>query len=382
MVQYSSRKNDLMHIVLLALIFIRPFISALAFPYLNLVYTYTLIFFLGAYIFRFGIDRLKTKPLKFALIVFGATLIISVLFSQDRLNSVRELYKYITGILLLIVFASTSKEIRSRTINIVIFAGFIISLLAIYQYFFGFANVLGYLRQSNINFSFALDYLERQRVFLPFVTADILGGYLVMMLMLVLIDKKYSGFVLPLFFALLLTKSLGALLCLFFGLVVYFYLQNQNNKKKTVLFLAVSALAVVSVYLFRQRTSPEHAQPIFSIFSRINYWQEALSVIKAHPIFGVGLGNFNLVNSRYAHNFYLQIWAEAGVLAVIGFLAIVFIIIKIGYAKIKQAQASAICRGLLLALVVVLLHNFIDFTFFLPEVAFLWWVIAGLIISV
>lgn len=370
-----------MLLIFLTLIFIRPFISSLAFPYANMAYSYVLMLFLGLYIMRYGIDRARLEPLKLALIIFCIALVASVFFSFDRLNTIKELYKYITGLLLLIISASVLQEDKLKIIKIIISAGLIISLLAIYQYFFGFRHLLEYMRHNNINSDFVLDYLQRRRVFFPFITPGALGGYLIMILALVSTNKRYYWFILPILCALFLTKSLGSLLSLFLGLIIYFCLPGAASKKKAAFFLGFSMLSIVLVFILRQLTSKEHAQPVFSIFTRINYWQDALCVIKAHPIAGVGLGNFNLVTSRYAHNSYFQIWAEAGVLGIIGFLAIVFTIIKVGYARIKQAKDNIIFRGLMVALVMLLFHNLTDFTFFLPEVSFIWWVIAGLVIS-
>ncbi len=338
--------------------------------------------FLGGYALCHSTEREKVNPLKLALIIFCMMLVISVFFSQDKLNSVNELYKYITGIFLLIVSASVLRETKLKILNIIIFAGFIISLLAIYQYFFGFRHVLEYLRHNNIGSDFAFDYLQRNRVFFPFITPDALGGYLIMIFMLMLLDKKYIWFILPVFCALLLTKSIGALLGLFLGLIIFFCLQDRVKRKQAAFFLGLSGLAIVLIFVTRQLRSGEHTQPMFSILTRISYWQDALCVIKAHPIVGVGLGNFGIAASRYAHNTYLQIWAEAGVLGIISFLAVVFIIIKTGYTRIKQSKDSVILKGLMAALIMLLFHNFIDFTFFLPEVSFIWWVIAGLVVSV
>ena len=368
--------------IFLTLIFTRPFISSPAFPYVNMVYSYVLMLFLGLYIMYYGIDRIRIGPLKFALILFSLALVVSIFFSQNRLESIKELYKYITGILLLIVCASVSRETKLKIINIVIFASCVISSLAIYQYFFGFQHLLEYVRINNINSSFVLDYIQQKRVFFPFVTPGILGGYLIMMLMLVLTDKKYTKFIFLILIALLLTKSLGALLSLFLGLIVYFCLQNTPKKNKPIFILGLSVLALVLVFILRQQNTKMHTQPVFSLFTRMSYWQGAWSIIKAHPIAGVGLGNFNFATSRYAHNSYLQIWAEAGVLGIIGFLVMIFTIIRIGLLNIKQAKDSAILRGLILALIVLLFHNLLDFSFYLPEVSFLWWIMAGLVISV
>lgn len=98
-------------------------------------------------------------------------------------------------------------------------------------------------------------------------------------------------------------------------------------------------------------------------------------MITAHPFVGVGLGNFNLNQTRYAHNSYLQIWAEIGLLGIVSFLWLVITVLKCGLKSLKNDRIRI--AGLLSANIIFLAHNFIDFSFFLPEVVFLWWVILG-----
>src|SRR4030042_5188824 len=114
-----------------------------------------------------------------------------------------------------------------RVIRTIVLGGFIISILAIYQYFFGFQHTLDYLTKEKITAPFALDYIGRRRAFFPFVTPNTLGGYLAMVIPLALIYKKRIWFILLLSFALFLTKSLGALLTLFLALGLYFYLREK-----------------------------------------------------------------------------------------------------------------------------------------------------------
>ena len=64
---------------------------------------------------------------------------------------------------------------------------------------------------------------------------------------------------------------------------------------------------------------------------RLSNWQQALAIIKAHPL-GVGIGNYSLaVDPRaayrepiYAHNAYFDIAAELGIPAAIVFVLILF----------------------------------------------------------
>lgn len=70
----------------------------------------------------------------------------------------------------------------------------------------------------------------------------------------------------------------------------------------------------------------------YAVVERIAHWQAALNMAGAHPFFGVGLGNyevvyadFRLINWKeplgHAHNFYLNMLAEAGIAGTLAYLA-------------------------------------------------------------
>lgn len=363
--------------ILLSLIFIRPLISSLAFSYLNSIYSALLFIFLIIWFFSKGISLNKIKSLRFSLILFCLALIISVTFSTDKLNSFKELYKYIISLLLFFIITALEYKDKIRVIHTIVLTGFVISLLAIYQYFFGFQHVLEYIAKEKISNSFVLDYIGRKRVFFPFITPNTLAGYLAMIIPLTLTYKDSIWFIIPLSFALLLTKSLGAFLSLFLTLVIYFYLQDKLEKRR-ILFL--SGLLVIIVILFTIRTmgQKQYLKPLFSTVMRLNYWKDTLGIIITRPLTGVGLGNFNLVLSRYAHNSYLQIWAEMGILGIISFIWIITSIFKSIFQNIKISSYKKQTIGLLTANIVFLIHNLIDFSLFLPEVSLIWWIILGL----
>ena len=361
---------------LLILIFIRPFISSLAFPYLNSIYSLILLVFLFIWIIVKGLPLEKIKPLKYPLMFLVLALIISVVFSYNKIVSIRELYKYITAIVLLLISISLSYKDKIRIIQGIAFAGFIIALLAIYQYFWGFRHLLDYVAKNKISDSFTLDYISRKRVFFPFFTPNTLGGYLAMIIPLTLTDKNRVWFIIPILFALLLTKSLGALLSIFLGLVIYFYLRG-NLEKRGIIFLFGLLVIIGLIFITRTATQKQHLQPIFSAVMRLNYWKETLKIIRTAPLTGVGLGNFNLMQSRYAHNSYLQVWAEMGILGIVSFLWLVIVAFKSAVKNIDSSNKKLI-TGLITANVVFLIHNLVDFSFFLPEVALIWWAILGL----
>jgi putative inorganic carbon (HCO3(-)) transporter len=259
-------------------------------------------------------------------------------------------------------------------------SAFVISLLAIYQYLFGFRYLLSFVAKQGITDTFVLDYIGRGRPFLPFVTPNTLAGYLAMMIPLSFVYKNRIWVVIPLFCALLMTKSLGALASLFLGLSMYFYLQ-KGPTKRNIVFLTVLAIIIGFVFLARLSIPQLHTQPLFSATMRLRYWQDTLEMIKAHPLAGVGPGNFNLTYSRYAHNSYLQVWAEMGISGIISMLWLAFALLMGGLKKLKNESNRPLVSTLLCASSVFLIHNLVDFSFFLPEVSLGWWLLAGLLIS-
>ena len=362
---------------LLILIFIRPFISSLAFPYLNSIYSALLLTLLIIWFIFKGVSPSKIVPLKYPLILFSLALIISVVFSINPLNSLAELYKYINGILLLLIGVSLSDGNKIRLIRTIALAGLVISLLAIYQYFFGFQHVLNYISKEKITNPFALEYLTQKRVFFPFVTPNTLAGYLAMIIPLALICKNRIVCLIPLCSALLSTKSLGASISLLVALSLYGYLEGKIEKRRIILLIGL-IITIGLVFIARVTVTKGHLHPLFSTLMRLNYWKNTLKIIQNHPIIGVGLGNFNLMQTRYAHNSYLQIWVEMGILGIISILWLIATVLKPVFKNIKDSPNKNQLIALLAAVAVFLIHNLVDFSFYLPEISFIWWIILGL----
>lgn len=369
-----------MLIILQVLVFSRPFISSLAFPYLNFFYSAFLILFLIIWKIRSNRPYNNSLYPGLPLITFILALAVSIIFSINKFNSLLNLDNYLIYLFSFVAAASLSPSDKVRLVKTILLACFIVSLLALYQYFFGFTNLLNYIAKNDISDPFAMDYISRRRVFSPFVTPNALGGYLAMLFPLVLINKNRIWFIVPVSLALALTGSLGAILSLFIGLVIYFSL-NGKVKKKAALPLAGIAIVIGLLFIVRSITLRQHTAPGFSALMRLDYWRETLAIIGNSPLTGLGIGNFNLHPSRYAHNSYLQIWAETGILGISAYLWLVFRALKSGFSKLKINEDNNLSAALITTAAIFLIHNLIDFTFFLPEVSTIWWFILGLIIA-
>jgi O-antigen ligase len=68
----------------------------------------------------------------------------------------------------------------------------------------------------------------------------------------------------------------------------------------------------------------------YAVAERLAHWQAALNMARSHPWLGVGLGNYELVYPSYslinwhealghAHNYYLNIFAEGGLVGLLGY---------------------------------------------------------------
>jgi O-antigen ligase len=234
--------------------------------------------------------------------------------------------------------------------------------------------LLNYIKETKTADSFVLEKIAEQRVFFPFPTPAILGGYLAMILPLALNPQKRILPLLLLAFALLLTKSLGALLSLMLVFTVFFIMQPHSGFKKIMAFLAFGTV-LWGMFMLRAESPKQNLLPFFSMTSRLSYWKDTWEIIRANPWTGVGLGNFDLAGSRYAHNSFLQLWAEAGMATVVSFFWLIVIILKNSFRPSNRKLTT----GLAVGVCVFLVHNLMDFSFFLPAVSFIWWIMLGLL---
>jgi O-antigen ligase len=134
----------------------------------------------------------------------------------------------------------------------------------------------------------------------------------------------------------LVAVTLGASRGGFLGLLAGFLYLVLRSRRRMRNLILVSALVIPAVLLLP--TSPLHRflHPTWidtaSVESRTVAWDGGLRMIAAHPLFGVGLGNFKPLVTQYeksdikvqsiAHNTYIEVGAELGLPALLVFLAL------------------------------------------------------------
>jgi putative inorganic carbon (HCO3(-)) transporter len=111
----------------------------------------------------------------------------------------------------------------------------------------------------------------------------------------------------------------------------------------------------------------------FAIVERLAHWQAAIYMADAHPFIGVGLGNYEVAYPTYrvpswpnplghAHNDYLNLLAETGIVGLVGYLAGWALILTWTWQTLQTSDP--VRRGLALGLLGtwthLAVHSFVD----------------------
>jgi O-antigen ligase len=344
---------------------------------LSAAYFALLLIFLAVWIIVKGLSFKKLETIQYPAIILSLLLVMAVPFTLNRSNGLWEIAQFATGLILFLVAASLDERGKNRLAAEIVLGALVISLLAIFQYFFGFQLLSDYVQRTNITDPFVLEKIAQRRVFFPFPTPGILGGYLAMVLPLALCSGKRAFFAIPIGLALLLTQSLSALLSLMVILAAFYIWKSRSSKKKAFVLLGLG-MVLGGMFALRTSNTHQHLLPSFSAAARLDYWKETLRVISAHPWLGAGFGNFDLQPSRYAHNSFLQLWAETGVAGMAVFIWLWAAIFRNGWKHISSFYKDRQKWALLAGIGIFLVHNLMDFTLFLPAVSFIWWVMLGM----
>lgn len=382
--------------IILVYVFIRPIISERIFSGLNLIID--LSFLLTAVLFLLYHKKATTTKLDLVILFFICNLILSLLFSLnvpgDFSKSLIEFTKYLSPILLFYAIRSSNLEEKETLFIALLLGNLIVFIIAMRGLFIIGPKILSEMPQLHLNkLSFARDFLLRKRAFSPFITPNLLANYLVIITTFILgfaIDKfknskKDFGFyfaavMIPLNITLLFfTKSVGGWLT-FAAVMAILFISLHNVKRKIIVATLISLIVTTSIVIgLRTKTNLSTNSPVVSLEKRVSYWKDTIEVIKKNPLTGTTIGNFRIRETLMAHNSYLQIWAELGIFGIITWLAIVFLCIKKGIKLFSLKRKNFFYAATFSAAAAFLIHNIVDFSFFIPQVSYLWWIMIGFI---
>lgn len=194
------------------------------------------------------------------------------------------------------------------------------------------------------------------------------------------------GFALsPFLFLFYLANTRSAWLGLF---ISFFLLVFIRNKRLFTIFMAVFLATVLIMAFFLPREKIHDITGLSSVHDRFYMWRIGWKVFLEHPVIGNGINTFygkfkelredksrNLLGS-YAHNGFLQIAADTGIMGLAVFLLLIVRIFN-GVFRCRRAIALGLAGGLL----AFLIHSFFDTNLHSLPLVTLFWFGMGLLIS-
>lgn len=180
--------------------------------------------------------------------------------------------------------------------------------------------------------------------------------------------------------ALLLTFSKGAYLALgVLGLIAVLSYRRWRIPLFAGLVVAAAAISQVSLIKDRLSTAGD------ALLGRLEIFQATISMIKAHPILGVGLGGYTYVyrgfaREPYPHNLWFAFWVELGLLGLIAFAVIFFGLLWRGrkaWPRVQDVYRPALW-GTLVALLLWFVHGMVDTPYWKNDMSIEFWVLAAI----
>ena len=333
---------------------------------------------------------MKSRTSLFLLLFFifcGFSLLNSGLYIDKSFNALFGKWGQYILVFFIVQDTLVSKKRIRNTVGILLFVGLLVAFDGFSQRFLGWEFLRGkYVGVINGSL---------KAVTGPFQHYNGLAAYLVCILTLfisiifvksnlrflaLLKDKAiyWVKFLLLFLLAgcLFLTFSRGGWVGFLFASLLMLFL---TRKWKLMLLPCLFMLVLVLVPGIRERVMGGDS-------GRFNVWGGAWAMIKDHPLLGVGIGTFMANFSQYtkglgvfyAHNCYLQIWAETGIFALLSFISFLFLLLRQGVKAFRKTH-DYIVLGLACGIFGFLVHSFFDVHLYSLQLAVLFWFMAGML---
>lgn len=161
--------------------------------------------------------------------------------------------------------------------------------------------------------------------------------------------KKYSKIFMGLaFLGILLTLSRGGMISLVLGLLSCFIILSGKQKVRFfIYFLFALFFLVLLVYVNYELLEPFISKRVSGLETgagRFEIWGNAIELFYNKPLLGYGIFTFRDVSGalfgdpRHAHNTYLEVLVETGLLGLLIFLTVLCFILLFSYRLAKKSD--------------------------------------------
>jgi len=248
-----------------------------------------------------------------------------------------------------------------------------------------------------------------------------LGQYLISVLpfsILILLKRKQEKLwliisSLVLFLSLLiipLTFQRGPIIALFLQInifVIYLLLIQKNKKTKLkisiIFFIIIPMILLLTDYFFNHGFMiSKFDRLLHHMGLRGKIWQVAFAMLKANPLLGVGIGKFHYFFPQYcamasvnwsgsiqyvrstAHNLYLHMLAEQGILGFTAFIFLIITIVKQAVISLKkmEKEAKTATISILIILTGMMTFGLSQYIFYIRIMQIYFWCILGFLVVI
>lgn len=344
------------------------------------------------------------------VILFFMSALVSLGYSADQFISLKAVFILCSYLFFFYILNdSLSSIFRVRLfIMFLIACGFVSALAGIKEYIYFLirdpASTQGIL--ENVDKSMLYVLLSR-RVVSFFGWPNVLAGFFMLVIppsvtFVFLFRKRWQKIcmfliALTLIVAMAFTFSVAGWASLFIAALICFlcfrkfvdgkgngHEKNRNAFKHRLIIVSVAAtVCLLSFFIISKRSS---FSSLNSFGPRMQYLHSVGSLINEHPFAGNGFNTFQVANRRFiyfedgyssfAHNSYLQVWSESGIVGFLALLAIVYVVLKMGgraFNLCRHQGDRVLLAGLLCGVAAFAIHNIFSFTMLKPNISFFWW---------
>jgi len=390
-----------------------------------------ILWWLGIMIFKEKKFSFKKTPLDFYILLYLITVILSTIFSKDKIFSLFGFYgrfwPSLVGTVSLVLFYflitnhiniegnSQQKEKKTKLfsssflISLFLISTFFVVLITYFSFFGIFPKINTKLSSWGVNFRFPPLMLYRFFNVSGKTIQDLsvfLGVVSVLVITLLTLEKWRKthillyillGLMLPL---LVIINFWVAWLGIIFSLVIFLifafwkriFRENVNKLSLPVVILIIGIIFLFfnPLSLFFKQGKPFSVPNALLVPQGVS-WQIGIKGLKENPLTGVGIGEFNYLYNKYrpasvlktnlwqmrfdrAGNSISEIIGTIGVLGTLSYLLILGMFIIISYYVVKAENFKVVPTGLTLI-------GLIIFQFFYPQnilLAFCFWMFLGI----
>lgn len=195
--------------------------------------------------------------------------------------------------------------------------------------------------------------------------------------------------------ALVYNGTRGAWLAVTVAIIVYAFISLTKNKRTFIVLLIL--ILLLGIFIMNTPIIKDKVYSITDLSNQSNserllIWHSAWHMFNDHQLFGIGAGNFKeLYNSQYispmakepglghAHNNFLHILAEMGIMGFTSFMYLFGYILVKAYRKYMRDPDNVYMLALLLVTISLNVQGLTEYNFDDSAVIRMYWFITGLV---